>query len=59
MSMREVLEKVLSKYDPAVRRVIADVLDAEQQKIDMELPQGIHRDIQKAIDDQVRREERP
>jgi hypothetical protein len=58
MSMREVLEQILDRQDPAVRRVIFDVLMAEQEKIDMERPHGIYRDVHKAIDEQVRREER-
>ena len=57
MSLREVLEEVLDDQDDAVRRVIYDVILAEQQKIDMEKPHGIYRDIHKAIDDQVRHEE--
>lgn len=57
MSLREVLEEVLDGQDDAVRRVIYDVIIAEQQKIDMEKPHGILRDLHRAIDDQVRREE--
>jgi hypothetical protein len=58
VSMREVLDQILQRQDPAVKKVIFDVLVAEQEKIDMHTPQGIYRDIHKAIDDQVRREER-
>jgi hypothetical protein len=55
--MGKVLEEVLKDQPDATRQVIYDVLKAEQNKIDMVNPAGILKDIQKAIDDQVRREE--
>jgi hypothetical protein len=55
--MGKVLEEVLKDQPDATRQVIYDVLKAEQNKIDMINPAGILKDIQKAIDDQVRREE--
>ena len=55
--MGKVLEEVLKDQPDATRQVIYDVLKAEQNKIDMVTPSGILKDIQKAIDDQVRREE--
>ena len=58
MSMREVLEQILDRQDDAVRRVMLDVLRAEQEKIDMDNPVGIYNDLHRAIDDQVRREEK-
>jgi hypothetical protein len=57
MSLRDALTQITQRYEPAVKNVIRDVLLAEQEKIDMQLPHGIHRDVAKAIDDQVRREE--
>lgn len=57
MSMRQVLDQIMERQDPAVKRVIYDVLMAEQEKVDMDNPMGIYRDVRKAIDDQVRREE--
>ena len=55
--MGKVLENILKDQPDATRQVIYDVLKAEQSKIDMEKPAGILKDIQKAIDDQVRREQ--
>lgn len=55
--MGKVLEAVLKDQPDATRQVIYDVLKAEQSKIDMANPSGILKDVQKAIDDQVRREE--
>jgi hypothetical protein len=55
--MGKVLEEVLKEQPDAIRQVIYDVLKAEQNKIDMTTPTGILKDVQKAIDDQVRREE--
>lgn len=55
--MGKVLEAVLKDQPDATRQVIYDVLKAEQNKIDMVNPAGILKDVQKAIDDQVRREE--
>lgn len=55
--MGKVLEEVLKDQPDATRQVIYDVLKAEQNKIDMVTPTGILKDIQKSIDDQVRREE--
>jgi len=55
--MGKVLEAVLKDQPDATRQVIYDVLKAEQSKIDMVNPSGILKDVQKAIDDQVRREE--
>lgn len=55
--MGKVLEDILKDQPDATRQVIYDVLKAEQSKIDMVTPTGILKDIQKSIDDQVRREE--
>lgn len=55
--MGRVLEEVLKDQPDTTRQVIYDVLKAEQNKIDMTSPAGILKDVQKAIDDQVRREE--
>jgi hypothetical protein len=55
--MGKVLEEVLKDQPDATRQVIYDVLKAEQNKIDMVNPAGILKDVQKAVDDQVRREE--
>ena len=55
--MGKVLEEVLKDKPDATRQVIYDVLKAEQNKIDMATPTRILQDVQKAIDDQVRREE--
>jgi hypothetical protein len=55
--MGKVLEEVLKDQPDATRQVIYDVLKAEQNKIDMVTPTRILQDVQKAIDDQVRREE--
>ena len=55
--MGKVLENILKDQPDATRQVIYDVLKAEQSKIDMEKPAGILKDVQKAIDDQVRREQ--
>ncbi len=55
--MGKVLEEVLKDQPDATRQVIYDVLKAEQNKIDMVTPAGILKDVQRAIDDQVRREE--
>jgi len=55
--MGKVLEEVLKDKPDATRQVIYDVLKAEQNKIDMVTPTRILQDVQKAIDDQVRREE--
>jgi len=57
MKLRELLEEVLEAQEDAVKQVLHDVLLAEQQRIDMERPRGIIRDVEKAIDDQARREE--
>lgn len=57
MKMRELLVEVLEAQEPGVRQVVHDVLVAEQQRIDMEKPHGIMREVEKAIDDQARREE--
>lgn len=57
MKLRELLQEVLEAQEPGVKQVVYDVLVAEQQRIDMEKPRGIIRDVEKAIDDQVRREE--
>lgn len=57
MKMHELIQEVLGGQEPGVRQVVYDVLVAEQQKIDMEKPQGVMREVEKAIDDQVRREE--
>lgn len=58
MSMREVLSQILDRQDDAVKKVMLEVLRAEQEKIDMDRPVGIYNDLQRAIDEQVRREER-
>lgn len=55
--MGKILEEILKDEPDATRQVIYDVLKAEQNKIDMLSPAGILKDVQKAIDDQVRREE--
>jgi hypothetical protein len=55
--MGKVLEEILKDKPDATRQVIYDVLKAEQNKIDMATPTRILQDVQKAIDDQVRREE--
>ena len=55
--MNRVLEDVLKDQPDATRQVIYDVLKAEQNRIDMVTPTGIIKEVQKAIDDQVRREE--
>jgi hypothetical protein len=55
--MGKVLEDILKDKPDATRQVIYDVLKAEQNKIDMANPTRILQDVQKAIDDQVRREE--
>jgi hypothetical protein len=55
--MNRVLEDVLKDQPDATRQIIFDVLKAEQAKIDMTNPAGILKDVQKAIDDQARREE--
>lgn len=57
MSMREVLNQILDRQDDAVKKVMLEVLRAEQEKIDMDSPVGIYNDLQRAIDEQVRREE--
>jgi hypothetical protein len=58
MSMREVIGDVVQRYDEGVRKVIIGVIAAEQEKIDMDRPRGIQRDIERVIDEQVRREEK-
>ena len=58
MSVREILLEFLEQVDPAVRDILADVLLAEQRKIDMRNPRGIKEDIREIIDAKVRAEER-
>jgi hypothetical protein len=55
--MGKVLEEVLKDQPDATRQVIYDVLKAEQSRIDMVNPAGILKDVQRSIDEQVRREE--
>lgn len=59
MSVREILLEFLEQQvDPDVRGILADVLVAEQRKIDMKLPRRIKEDIREIIDAKVRAEER-
>jgi hypothetical protein len=43
------LKELFKSYDPAVRRVIQEVGEIEQQYISMERPRGIMKDIDEMI----------
>ena len=58
MGVREILIEFLDQVDPSVRGILADVLVAEQRKIDMANPRGVKEEIRDIIDAQVRAEER-
>jgi hypothetical protein len=57
MGVREILFEFLNDVDPAVRQILAEVLLAEQRRIDMQRPR-VKEDIREAIDAQVRLEEK-
>ncbi len=47
--LRERLRKLFENYDPAVRRVIDEVGEVEQQLISMKRPHGIYDKIDEII----------
>lgn len=47
--LRDRLKALFKSYDPAVRQVIYEIGDIEQQYISMERPRGIMKDIDEAI----------
>lgn len=47
--LRDRLKALFKSYDPAVRQVIYEIGDIEQQYISMESPRGIMKDIDEAI----------
>jgi hypothetical protein len=56
MGVKEILLEFLQDVDEPARGVIADVLLAEQKKLDMERPR-LKDEIREIIDAHVRREE--
>ncbi len=56
MMLKDRLRELFKGYDPAVRRIIQEVGDIEQQYISMERPRGIMKDIDEMIT-RVAREE--
>jgi hypothetical protein len=47
--LKDRLKELFKSYDPAVRRVIQEVGEIEQQYISMERPRGIMKDIDEMI----------
>lgn len=47
--LKDRLKELFKSYDPAVRRVIHEVGEIEQQYISMERPRGIMKDIDEMI----------
>lgn len=47
--LKDRLRELFKSYDPAVRRVIQEVGEIEQQYISMERPRGIMKDIDEMI----------
>ncbi|MCA9901987.1 MAG: hypothetical protein KC433_27600 [Anaerolineales bacterium] len=47
--LKDRLKALFTSYDPAVRQVIYEIGDIEQQYISMERPRGIMKDIDEAI----------
>ena len=47
--LRDRLKSLFNNYDPAVRQVIYEVSEAEQQFISMERPRGIYDKIDEII----------
>ncbi|MCC6604718.1 MAG: hypothetical protein IT327_16030 [Anaerolineae bacterium] len=47
--LKDRLRALFKSYDPAVRQVIYEIGDIEQQYISMERPRGIMKDIDEAI----------
>jgi hypothetical protein len=47
--LRDRLRELFNSYDPAIRRVIHEVGEIEQQFISMEKPRGIMREIDEVI----------
>lgn len=47
--LKDRLKELFRSYDPAVRRVIQEVGEIEQQYISMERPRGIMKDIDEMI----------
>lgn len=47
--LKDRLKALFKSYDPAVRQVIYEIGDIEQQYISMERPRGIMKDIDEAI----------
>lgn len=49
MEKKDRLRALFKSYDPAIRRVIAEVGEIEQQYISMKSPMGIMKDIDELI----------
>ena len=47
--LKDRLKALFKSYDPAVRQVIYEIGDIEQQYISMERPRGIMKDIDEVI----------
>lgn len=58
MGVHEILMEFLQDEDPVIKSLLADVIVAEQHKIDMQRARGIKEEIKNFIDAQVRLEER-
>jgi hypothetical protein len=47
--LRERIKELFNSYDPAVRQVIYEVGEVEQQYISMEKPRGIMKEIDEVV----------
>lgn len=47
--LKDRLKALFKSYDPAIRQVIYEIGDIEQQYISMERPRGVMKDIDEAI----------
>jgi hypothetical protein len=58
VGIREILAEFLKEAPPEVRSILADVIVAERERIDMQRPRGIKERLKDIIDAQVVVEER-
>jgi hypothetical protein len=56
MGVQELLLEYVKDLPAPVKRVLLDVLAAEQRLLDLERPRGVKDEIKAAIDREVRRE---
>lgn len=54
--LKERLRKLFEDYDPAIRQVVNEVGELEQQYLSMKLPRGIRPEIDAVIDRIARQE---